>query len=32
MEILNRKTIWSIWAEFYWRQSTLLFVQCYAMC
>ena len=32
MEILNGKGIWSIWAEFYWRQSILLFMQCYAMC
>jgi len=31
MEILNGK-ISSIWAEFYWRQSTSLFMQCYAMC
>jgi len=22
MEILNRKAIWSVWAEFYRRQST----------
>jgi len=31
MEILNGKEI-SIWAEFYWRQSFSLFMQCYAMC
>jgi len=32
MGILNRKEIWSVWAEFYWSQSTSLFMQCYAMC
>jgi len=32
MEILNGKEISSIWAEFYWRQSTSLFMQYYAMC
>jgi len=31
MEILNRKEISSIWAEFCWRQSTSLFMQCYVM-
>jgi len=28
MEILNRKEIRSIWAEFCWRRSTSLFMQC----
>ena len=28
MEILNGKAIRSIWAGFYWRQSTSLFMQC----
>jgi len=28
MEIPNRKEIGSIWAEFHWRQSSTLFVQC----
>jgi len=32
MEIQNWKEIWSIWAEFYWRQGTSLFMQCFAMC
>jgi len=32
MEILNGKEISSIWAEFYWRQNTSLFMQFYAMC
>jgi len=32
MEILNLEEIWSIWAEFCWRQSRLLFKQCYKMC
>jgi len=32
MEILNWKEIRSIWAEFYWRQSSSLFMQCCAMC
>jgi len=32
MEILNGKEIRSIWAEFSWRQSRWLFMQCYAMC
>ena len=31
MEILNGKEIWSIWAEFYWRQKISL-SQRYAMC
>jgi len=30
MEILNGKE--SIQGEFHWRQSTLLFMQCCAMC
>ena len=32
MEILNEKEIWSVWAEFYWRQSISSFMQCYALC
>jgi len=31
MEILNGKEISSIRAEFHWRQSTSLFMQCCAM-
>jgi len=32
MEILKGKEISSIWAEFSWRKSTSLFMQCYTMC
>ena len=28
MEIIDGNEIWSIWAQFYWRQSSSLFMQC----
>ena len=31
MAIVNGKEISSIWAEFYWKWSTSLFIQCYGM-
>jgi len=32
MKIPNGNEIKSIWAEFYWRQSSTSFVQCDARC
>jgi len=31
MEILNEEDIWRILAEFFWRQSNSLFMQCYEL-